>query len=39
LALIKEAKQPDDVIRNASFALMQSIASHSWGVEVTMLLY
>lgn len=32
--LIAEAKQPDDDIRTACFALMQSIAFHEWGLEV-----
>ncbi|CEG70950.1 hypothetical protein RMATCC62417_06760 [Rhizopus microsporus] len=31
--LIAEAKQPDDDIRTACFALMQSIAFHQWGLE------
>ncbi|CAO3655912.1 unnamed protein product [Mucor fragilis] len=34
LSLIKEAKQPDDGIRVASFAVMQAVAYHAWGVEL-----
>ncbi|KAG2237758.1 hypothetical protein INT48_009697 [Thamnidium elegans] len=30
-SLIKEAKQPEDSIRVASFALMQAVAYHAWG--------
>lgn len=32
--IIREAKQPEDDIRIASLALMQSIAYHTWGVKV-----
>ncbi|KAG1221437.1 hypothetical protein G6F35_005991 [Rhizopus arrhizus] len=31
--IIREAKQPEDDIRIASLALMQSIAYHTWGVK------
>lgn len=34
LSLVKEAKQPDDAIRVAAFAVMQAVACHAWGVEV-----
>lgn len=34
LSLIKEAKQPEDGIRVASFAVMQAVAYHAWGVQV-----
>ena len=33
-SLIKEAKQPEEYIRIASFAVMQGIAYHAWGSEV-----
>lgn len=33
-SLIKEAKQPEDSVRVASFALMQAIAYHAWGSQV-----
>ncbi|GAA5810808.1 hypothetical protein MFLAVUS_004235 [Mucor flavus] len=33
-SLIKEAKQPEDSIRVASFALMQAIAYHAWGSQL-----
>jgi hypothetical protein len=33
-SLIKEAKQPEDGIRVASFAVMQAIADHVWGSQV-----
>ncbi|KAI8642743.1 proteasome non-ATPase 26S subunit-domain-containing protein [Parasitella parasitica] len=32
-SIIKEAKQPEDSIRVASFAVMQAIAYHAWGVQ------
>jgi hypothetical protein len=31
--IIREAKQPEDDIRIASLALMQSIAYHTWGIK------
>ncbi|KAI9244622.1 26S proteasome non-ATPase regulatory subunit 5 [Sporodiniella umbellata] len=31
--VLKDARQPDDSIRFASLALIQSIAYHSWGIE------
>ncbi|KAG1078518.1 hypothetical protein G6F42_024223 [Rhizopus arrhizus] len=34
LSLIKEAKQPEDNIRVASFAVMQAVAYHAWGVQL-----
>ncbi|CEP15704.1 hypothetical protein [Parasitella parasitica] len=34
LSLIKEAKQPEDSVRVASFAVMQAIAYHAWGVQL-----
>lgn len=37
LSLIKEAKQPEDNIRVASFAVMQAVAYHAWGVQVRLL--
>ncbi|EIE88212.1 hypothetical protein RO3G_12923 [Rhizopus delemar RA 99-880] len=32
--IIREAKQPEDDIRIASLALMQSIAYHTWGIKM-----
>ena len=34
LSIVKEAKQPDDSLRIAAFAVMQSIACHTWGIQV-----
>ncbi|KAI8368717.1 26S proteasome non-ATPase regulatory subunit 5 [Blakeslea trispora] len=33
LSIVKEAKQPDDSLRIAAFAVMQSIACHTWGIQ------
>ncbi|KAI7891989.1 26S proteasome non-ATPase regulatory subunit 5 [Mucor mucedo] len=33
-SLIKEAKQPEESVRVASFALMQAIAYHAWGSQL-----
>lgn len=33
-SLIREANQPEDIIRIAAFAVMQAIAFHAWGSQV-----
>lgn len=33
-SLIREANQPEDIIRIAAFAVMQAITFHAWGSQV-----